>query len=188
MTAGSLPPRHTLPRDVIVPALPGLGLTWYDRGPEYWPRRLVLSLMWLVILAIIGAFDSGLFSAMRQSSRTGFDVFITIDALLSAGVVAWIAVRTVQRWNVAKPPTRPARPVFRFGPGLAGQLLSSLAQLGFLLLVFAGAVAFLICPGLFIAMFALSLLPETPTERQTRLWVAEQLNERGLAAQPDGSA
>jgi len=178
MTAGSLPPRRTLPRDVIIPALPGLGLTWYDRGPPYWARRVGLSLMWLIVLAIIGAFDSGLFSAMRQSSRTGFDVFIAIDALLSAGVVVWIAVRTVQRWNVAKPPTRPTRPIFRFGHGPSGQLLSSLAQFGYLLLVLVGVGALLVCPGLFIAMFLLSLLPETPAERQTRLWVAERFRER----------
>lgn len=179
MTARSLPPRPTLPRDVIIPALPGLGLTWYDRGPRYWARRVGLSLMWLIVLAIIAAFDSGLFSSIRRSSRTGFDVFIAIDALLSAGLVAWVAVRTVQRWNVARLPTRPTRPSFRFGPGPAGQLLSNLAQFGYLLLVLVGAAALLVCPGLFIALFVSSLLPETPTERQTRLWMAERLRERG---------
>jgi hypothetical protein len=179
MTAGSLPPRHTLPRDVIIPALPGLGLTWYDRGPGYWARRAGLTLMWLFVLTITGAFDSGLFSAIRQSSQTGFDVFIVIDALLSAGLVAWVAVRTVQRWNVAGLPARPARPVFRFGRGPAGQLLSSLAQFGYMLLVLVCAAAFLVFPGMFIALFLSSLLPETPTERHTRLWMAERLRERG---------
>ena len=36
----SLPPRSALPRDVDIPALPGVGITWYDPGGKYWPRPL----------------------------------------------------------------------------------------------------------------------------------------------------
>jgi hypothetical protein len=188
MTAGSLPPRHTLPRDFTIPALPGLGLTWYDRGPRYWARRIGMSLMWVIVLAIIGGIDTGLFSAISLSSRTGFDVFIAIDAALSAAALAWVAVRTVQRWNLTTLPGRAAPPNFRFGHGWAGQLLSSLAQLGYWLLVLVAAVALLVCPGLFIALFLSSLLPETLSERRTRLWVADQLRERGFLTQTGGSA
>jgi hypothetical protein len=33
-SAARLPPRIALRRDVEIPVLPGLGLTWYDRGPR----------------------------------------------------------------------------------------------------------------------------------------------------------
>jgi hypothetical protein len=168
-----------LPRDVIIPAVPGLGLTWYNRGPQYWARRFALSLMWAFALAIIAGIDTGLFAAMLQSSRTGFTIFIVIDALVSAGLAAWVAVRTAQRWNVARKPGRALPPNLRFGRGLAGELLSTLAQLGYLLLVLAAAAALLIFPGLFIALFLSSLMPQTLTERQARLWLAERIGERG---------
>jgi hypothetical protein len=183
LDARSLPPLRTLPRDVVIPSLPGLGITWYDRGGRYWARRVGLSLMWVLVLAIIAAMDTGLFSSMRSSSATGFDVFIVIDAVLSAGLIAWFAVRTAQRWNVAKLPGRAAQPRIYFGRGPVRQLLASLAQLGYLLLVLVIAIALLFFPGLFLAMFGCSLLPETLTERQARLWLAGQLRERGLIPQ-----
>jgi hypothetical protein len=45
-SAVRLPPRSALRRDVEIPVLPGLGLTWYDRGPRYWARRAGLTFMW----------------------------------------------------------------------------------------------------------------------------------------------
>jgi cytochrome b561 len=184
--ARSLPRRLTLPRDVEIPALPGLGVTWYDRGAAYWARRAGMSLMWAFVLAIIAAIDSGLFGSIRQSSRTGFDVFIAIDAVLCAALLAWMAVRMAQNWNVAKPPGRAAMPSFAFGRGPARQLLGCLAQLGFFLLIPVSAFVLLVFPGLFIALFLGSLLPETLTERQARLLVAEQLRERGLMPETGG--
>ena len=53
------------------------------------------------------------------------------------------------------------------------------AQIGYLLAVLAAAVVFLFCPALVLALFSMSLLPETLPERQARLWVAGQLRERG---------
>ena len=53
-----------------------------------------------------------------------------------------------------------------------------LAQIGYLLAVLAAAVVFLFCPALVLALFSMSLLPETLPERQARLWVAGQLRER----------
>jgi hypothetical protein len=138
-----------------------------------------MSLLWAFVLAIFAAIDAGIFGSIRSSSRTGFDVLVVIDALAALALLAWFAVRTVQRWNVAAPPKRAKQPVFRFGRGWTGQLLSSLAQLGWILLVLICAVAFLFCPAIFIAMFLMSLMPEPPTERQARLWMAEQLREGG---------
>jgi hypothetical protein len=41
------------------------------------------------------------------------------------------------------------------------------------------AVVFLFCPALALALFLMSLLPETLPERQARLWVAGQPREGG---------
>jgi hypothetical protein len=175
----SLPACHTLPRDVLIPRLPGLGQTWYDHRPGYWPRRIGMSLLWAIVLAILASIDAGLFGSIRSSSRTGFDVLAVIDALATLALLAWFAVRTVQHWNVAALPQRARHPVPRFGRGWTGQILSSLVQLGWILLVLICAIALLFFPGIFIAMFLMSLMPETPTERQARLWMAGQLRERG---------
>jgi len=177
-SAVRLPPRSALRRDVEVPVLPGLGLTWYDRGPRYWARRAGLAFMWAVVLTLIGAIDVGLFGAIRHSSRTGFLVFAAIDAALTVALLVFFAVRTVRRWNVAALPAH-ARTVFRVGRGRAGTLLSGLVQIGYTLAVLIAAIAFLFFPGFFLLMFLTSLLPEPPAERQARLWMAERLRERG---------
>jgi hypothetical protein len=63
----SLPPRNALPRDVEIPVLPGLGLTWYDRGGAYWARRAALAFMWALVLLLIVLMDVGIFGAIRHS-------------------------------------------------------------------------------------------------------------------------
>jgi hypothetical protein len=58
-----------------------------------------------------------------------------------------------------------------------GAVVSGLAQISYLLAVLAVAVVFLFCPALVLALFLMSLLPETLPERQARLWVAGPLRE-----------
>jgi hypothetical protein len=178
--AASLPPRHALPRDITVPTLPGLGLTWYDKGGKYWRKRVGMSLLWLLILGLIVLIDAGLFSSIRHSSHAGFTVLLVIDAALTLATLVYFAVRTVRRWNL---PALPGRQ--RGLPGGKqgrGALLSVVVQLGYVLAVIVAAIAFLFCPALFLAMFLSSLLPETLVERQARLWVAERLQEHGRTA------
>ncbi len=179
-----LPPRRSLPRDVVVPVLPGLGLSWYDRGRRYWMRRAGMSLMWAVLLTLIVLFDAGLFSAIRHTSRTGFYVGLGADAAVTLGVLAYFAVRTAQHWNVAAPPKGMSPVVFRFGKGRTGNAVSSLAQFGYMVFQWVLAVLLAIFPGLFIGMFLASLLPEPLIERQARLWLIQELRGRGY---PDGS-
>lgn len=175
LRSGPLPPRTTLPRDVVIPVLPSLGVTWYDRGFGYWMRRVGLTLMWVVVLAILGAIDVGLFSGIRQSSRTGFAVFLAIDVALTVALLVYAAVGTVRQWNTAALPGQ-IRTVF---PGRRGTVLNGFAQFAYRVGVLAVAVAFLFFPGFFILLFLTSLMPETPTERHARLWMAERLRERG---------
>jgi hypothetical protein len=60
-----------------------------------------------------------------------------------------------------------------------GAVVMGLAQIDYSLAVLAAAVVFLLCPALVLALFLMSVLPETLPERQARLWVAGQLRERG---------
>lgn len=175
--AASLPPRSALPRDVEVPALPGVGRTWYDRSGGYWTRRVGLSVMWLVVLFVVVLIDVGIFTSIRHSSGTGFTVALAVDAAVAVAVLVYFAVRTARRWNTASLPGR-ARTTQRAGRGRSG-VLSGFLQIGYLLAVLAAAVVFLFCPALIVALFLMSLLPEPLTERQARLWVAERLRERG---------
>jgi hypothetical protein len=170
-----LPPRAALPRDVAIPVLPSLGDTWYDRGPRYWMRRAGLSLMWVVVLAAIGAIDAGLFRGIRQSSQTGFAVFLAVDVALTVALLVWAAAGTVRRWNTASLPGQ-ARTGFL---SRASAARSGFAQFFVRVAVLIAAVAFLFFPGLFVLLFLTSLMPQTPTERHARLWMAERLRERG---------
>jgi hypothetical protein len=181
MTAVSLPPRSELPRDVEIPVLPGLGLTWYDRGRKYWLRRAALAFMWGVVLLLTGLIDVGFYGAARHSSRVVFVILLAIDVAWAVAVLAYFAIRTARRWNVPSLPGR-YRPVQipRIGRGLTGALLTNLAQLGYWLALLAVAVLFGIFPGLLVALFLTYLMPEWPAERQARLWMAERLRERGI--------
>lgn len=60
----SLPPRSALPRDVDIPVLPGVGITWYDRDGRYWARRVAPTLMWAVVLLLIVLIDVGIFTSV----------------------------------------------------------------------------------------------------------------------------
>jgi hypothetical protein len=174
----SLPPRGELPRDVEIPVLPGLGLTWYDRTGGYWARRAGTALLWALVLLLVALIDVGIFGSIHHSSRAGFAILITIDAVVAVAVLCYFAIRAARRWNTPSLPRR-ARTVMRGGQGRAGGLLSGLAQIGYLLAVLAVAVVFLFCPALILALFLMSLLPETLPERQARLWMAERLREHG---------
>jgi len=179
--AASLPPSGSLPRDVQIPVLPGVGTTWYDRGGSYWARRLLVTLLWAVGLLLIGLIDVGFFSSVHHSSRTGFAVLLAIEVATTVAAIVYVAVRTAQRWNVPSLPRR-AGTVLRAGKGPSGAVLSGFLQLGYVVAVLVCAVLFLFFPGLIVAFFLMSLLPEPLSERQARLWMAEQLHERGIPA------
>lgn len=185
---GRLPPRRSLPRDVVIPALPGLGVSWYDRGARYWLRRSGLALGMAVALAVIAAFDIGLFGAMRHSSLVAFYVVLGADVVVSLGVVVLMIVRMVQRRDVAALPARVFPPAFRLGKGRAGAVLGGLAQLLYPVALLVAAVLLAIFPGLLIYVFLTMLLPQQPVERQARLWVAAELRRRGFLRGTDPSA
>ena len=176
-TTTSLPPRGALLRDLEIPVLPELGRTWYARGGRYWVRRAALAFMWAVTLLLIVLIDVGIFGTIRQSSQIGFVALLVIDAAVAVAVLAYTTVRTARHWNT---PALPGQAGAALHPRRRpGAVVSGLAQIGYLLAVLSAAAVFLLCPALVLALFLMSLLPETLPERQARLWVAGRLRERG---------
>jgi hypothetical protein len=170
--SGPLPPRSALPRDVPVPALPGLGLSWYDRGPGYWARRAGMALLWLLLTALVTLITVAVLIGLYHRSLAGFYLVLIIEILLSAGVLALFAVQTARRWNDPEAPS----PLFGRPPGAAaGHRRSALAAAGQIAL----AVSFLSI-GLYLALLITALLPETLAERRARLHIAGQLRDRGV--------
>jgi len=114
--AASLPPRSALPRDVDIPVLPGVGITWYDRSGRYWARRVALTLMWAVVLLLIVLIDVGIFTAIHHSSPGTAAVLLTIDVLVAIAVLCYFAIHTVRRWNTPALPGRVRTASWRRGP------------------------------------------------------------------------
>jgi hypothetical protein len=170
-----LPPRHELPRDVTVASLPGLGTTWYDRGPGYRARRAGMALMWLVVTGLFTVIVIGLLAGLRHKSMAGFYVVLVLEVVYSLGILVFFAVRTVQHRNDTRPVAAGiGKPRRGDHPPAAGQARSALGQL-----LLAPSFLFV---GLYLAMLVTSVLPETPAERRARLSLAEALRERGHPA------
>jgi hypothetical protein len=157
---GGLPPRDAMPRDVTIPALPGLGRTWYERrGAGYWARRAALSLLWLFLTALVTLIVVAILIALWHRSTAGFTVVLVLEIVYSLGILAFFAVATARGWNDPHPSTiRPGNV-----PGQIFLILSSLTI------------------GLYLALLVTSLLPETPAERHARLQVAEELHSHAVS-------
>lgn len=52
-----------------IPALPGLGTTWYERGTRYWLRRASGALLWFVVMAFFCYIALVLYGSFRTSLR-----------------------------------------------------------------------------------------------------------------------
>jgi hypothetical protein len=174
-----LPPSRELPRDVEIPPLPGVGITWYDRGGRYWALRARMTFMWALSLVLIGLIDVGFFSAAHHSSPAAFAVLLVIEVAVTAAVVADEIVHIVRRWNVPQLPSG-TRMIFQFGYGHAGAVLRGFEQLAGMLAIAAAAIVFAIFPALIVAIFLANIMPEPLPERQARLWMAMRLRERGI--------
>ncbi|MGW0209676.1 hypothetical protein ACWDZ8_29140 [Streptomyces sp. NPDC003233] len=92
---------------VGIPSLPGLGTTWYERGPRYWLRRALGATLWLAVLAfcvyialvLYGSFRGALPPAVRP---------VWDWAQAAASVVAlvwgWLVQRRDHRGKLLDPP------------------------------------------------------------------------------------
>ena len=182
-----LPPRRSLPNDVQIPVLPGLGQTWYDRhGASYWIRRAGLAFLWAFLTALVALILVSVLIAFYHRSPAAFLIVLGIEAAYTFAILGYFAVTAVRHWNdpdvaghMFARPGRIGAPGGgggragrdRAGPRGGARALHGLGQ----------ALLALSCLtlGPYLALLAMSVLPETPAERRARLWVAEELRGRG---------
>lgn len=155
----------------MIPRLPAVGTTWYERGFAYWVRRVAVTVLLAAILAawtaLIGAF-------VRASGPAGSPEFITVltaEIIISLATGIWMFYRLwkhpSQAWRTG---WRPAQGTAA-GAGTAGILVRAGSAIATVVFV----IGVLLTYGLFLALFLRSLVPVQPTEREARRVLADQL-------------
>jgi hypothetical protein len=79
-----------------VPKLPGLGTTWYARGPRYWLRRASGALLWFLVLAFFCWIALVLYGSFRSSLPS------TVRTVWDWAQVALSFVALVWGWRVQR--------------------------------------------------------------------------------------
>ncbi len=182
-----LPPRRSLPNDVQIPVLPGLGQTWYDRhGASYWIRRAGLAFLWAFLTALVALILVSVLIAFYHRSLAAFMVVLGIEVAYTFGILGYFAVTAVRHWNdpdvAGHMFSRPGRIGAPSGSsGGAGKDRAGQRGGARRLHVLGQALLALSCLtlGPYLALLLMSVLPDTPAERRARLWVAEELRGRG---------
>ncbi|MEV6837123.1 hypothetical protein AB0N17_21875 [Streptomyces sp. NPDC051133] len=103
--ASSEAPAGGLP--VAVPKLPGLGTTWYERGPRYWLRRVLASLNMLLAAAIVCFVALSFYSGFRDLLPSGVRVVwdgVQVAASFVALAWGWASQRRGLREALLDPP------------------------------------------------------------------------------------
>ena len=111
-----LPPRRSLPNDVQIPVLPGLGQTWYDRhGASYWIRRAGLAFLWAFLTALVALILVSVLIAFYHRSLAAFLVVLGIEVVYTFAILGYFAVAAVRHWN---------------DPAVAGHMFSRPGRIG----------------------------------------------------------
>jgi len=167
------PPRDRLPPGVTIEKLPVLGTSWYDRGPGYWARRVGNFLIMAVVVALASLVIGAVLSDIKGASRAAFTGVLIAEIVWSLVIVAFLLVRTFQRWNTV----RPARALSRGQKRAAamGGWLGFLARTGLVIGQAVLVITSLVFFGLYLTLLILALLPEWPPEHKARLRLAQQL-------------
>ncbi|MGW1754434.1 hypothetical protein [Streptomyces mirabilis] len=91
-----------------IPALPGLGTTWYERGARYWLRRASGAVLWFAVLAFACYIALVLYQSFRgdlpSGVRTVWD-WAQVAASCVALVWGWVVQRRGHRRDLLDPPT-----------------------------------------------------------------------------------
>ncbi|CAL2070056.1 MULTISPECIES: hypothetical protein [Streptomyces] len=128
------------PAPVRIPALPGLGTTWYARGARYWLRRASGALLWFLVLAFFCYAALELYSGFREqlpsAVRTVWD-WAQVVASVVALVWGWLVQRRGHRAKLQDPPVPDE---FRAGKRDEVRRTTWLTLVGRLLVVIAAPV------------------------------------------------
>ncbi|MFY4718863.1 hypothetical protein [Streptomyces sp. LaBMicrA B280] len=170
------------PAPVRIPELPGLGTTWYARGPRYWLRRTVNTLFLFLVFAFLCYIALVLYSGAPRTylplrARRVWDI-VQIVASCVTLVWGWVSQRRKLRRLLQDPPAPGAvravrqaesrRAVYWSRAGLIPLLLASP--------ILPPIVAW--CVG---AMTALLAVRESPSEVGARRWLEEQKGRSGTS-------
>jgi hypothetical protein len=174
----AFPPRDQLPRDVVIEKLSVLGTTWYERGPDYWVRRIWLFLLMLLVVVLMSLIVGGFMVGIKDSSHAGFVGALIVEIVWSLVIIGYIMIRTAQRWNNLEP----SRPLSRRqrDAGAAGGVIGVLATAGILIAQFVLVIGSVLFFGLYVSLLIFALLPEYPPEHKARLRLAAQLASQPL--------
>ncbi|MET9174376.1 hypothetical protein ABZ599_01860 [Streptomyces misionensis] len=157
---------------VRIPSLPGLGTTWYARGPRYWLRRTANALLWLVVMAFFCSFALAMYSGVPRTylpprARHIWDI-VQIAASCVTVVWGWVSQRRRLRRLFQDPP---APDEVRVGRRAESRRAVYWSRAGLIPLLIAAPVLPPIvawCVGAVAALFAVR---ESPSEVGARRWV-----------------
>lgn len=193
-SSGAEPPRfiermynRTMPRSIE--NLPFLGTTWYTRGPAYWFRRVLASMLMLLGLFAATAITVGLTAAIAQS-KVGIGVKIS-SLLVIALAIAYSFVRAFAaffRVERLRRHDRIFRPSFDSQRELAksrrygaiGGVLAVAIRAGSLLAGALLVISGIFCFGWFVVLFIWSLQREYGVEHDARLRLEQQSARSGV--------
>jgi hypothetical protein len=170
------PPRAELPRGVVIPVLPALGTTWYERGISYWARRTGVLLVLIAVVAIYVAIISGVVRAAGPPGSPGFLTVLTVEAVFTL-VSGVLMVRHFWRAGVSGQLANGKPGKNRGVGGGLGLLAASAGPVGAFLIV-ASAV---LTAGGILAVAVLWLVPALPAEQYARRQLAEALRQNRQA-------
>ena len=90
-----------------IPALPGLGTTWYERGARYWLRRVRTAVLLLIVMAFLCFAAISLYRGFRTvlppSARTVWD-WAQVIASCGAPIWGWVVQRRSHHRDLQDPP------------------------------------------------------------------------------------
>lgn len=174
-----------------VESLPWLGTTWYERGPAYWFRRALLSLFFLVLLALYGGIIFVIETGIDDPTASA--VFVSVTVLCTGLSAVWYLRRQhlarVARTVAEARDRRDLRRLHSLFDYIAvAGLLAGLALIAGMVLkgpvgtalmrIAHGVLALIVglvlvgsvwaTGGAFAVVFAQTLAPELVTEREAR--------------------
>lgn len=164
------PPRSELPPGVLIPRVPALGTSWYERGFWYWARRAGTVLLLCVGVAIYAAIIAGVITAAGPPGSAGFLGVLIAESVFSV-VTGVFAFRHLWRLGITGRSAE-GNPHAGSGAG-AGLLIFQAGVVGAAIL----AVSVLLSAGFVLAVLVMWLVPVLPAEQHARDFVAGQLRQ-----------
>ncbi|MFI1076219.1 hypothetical protein [Streptomyces puniciscabiei] len=159
---------------VRIPAVQGLGTTWYERGSRYWLRRTLTALLWLAVLAFCCYIALVLYGSFRAelppAVRTVWD-WAQAVASLAALVWGWLVQRRDHHRKLLDPP---APDEFRAAKRDQGRRTPGLVVAGRVLWLVAAPVMPALAAWVVGWSIAMLTVREYPSEVGARRWLDAQ--------------